>query len=128
LSMIFLIWEYMPEKEISVICLSRSAVQRDNIGTLMNGGAVMPVTGAFIAPHPPVIIPEIGLGREAQIQRLRTRMMKFPKGLPRFVRILSLLFLHIRLCTRIMSISLREAAHTGISARSVRRVYELKKI
>ena len=28
----------------------------------------MPVTGAFVMPHPPVILPEIGRGREKEIQ------------------------------------------------------------
>ena len=29
----------------------------------------MPVLGAFVVPHPPLIIPEIGRGREKSIQK-----------------------------------------------------------
>ncbi|MGB4588118.1 MAG: AmmeMemoRadiSam system protein A [Clostridiaceae bacterium] len=29
----------------------------------------MPIVGAFIVPHPPIILPEIGRGQEAQIQK-----------------------------------------------------------
>ena len=34
-----------------------------------DGGGIMTIAAAFIMPHPPVIIPEIGKGQEKEIQR-----------------------------------------------------------
>lgn len=35
----------------------------------MKGGSLMPIIGAFIMPHPPIIIPEVGKGEETKIRK-----------------------------------------------------------
>jgi AmmeMemoRadiSam system protein A len=40
------------------------------------GSEIMPITGAFIMPHPPIILPQVGRGEEKKIQKTITSCKK----------------------------------------------------
>ena len=69
----------------------------------------MGITAAFMVPHPPLIVPDVGKGEERKIadtiEAYRRRLSSFHR---------------IRRCTRIISIYRREKGRKGISDGSVR--------
>ena len=40
----------------------------------------MSITGAFIVPHPPIVLPEVGRGEEKKIQKTADAINEVPAG------------------------------------------------
>jgi len=50
-----------------------------NSDNFIKGGKVMPVKAAFIVPHPPIILPEVGRGEERKIQKTTDAYMEIAR-------------------------------------------------